>query len=70
MKKVQERSADDHSSTYTVSVVGVESRVMDEKISTLLNVDGSSALEVVCGGPGNWSENSRKFFQQKVLGWS
>jgi hypothetical protein len=44
-KKVQERSADQHSSAYHVSGVGVEGRVMDDK-SSIMNVDGSSGLKI------------------------
>jgi hypothetical protein len=50
-RKVQERYADHHSLTYLVSGVGVEGRIMDDK-SSIVHVDGSSALEVVCGAPG------------------
>ena len=71
MKKVQECSAGDHASTYLGCVVGVESRVMDNKIS-IQNVDGSSALEVECGrapdierklyvGPPDMEESSGHF---------
>jgi hypothetical protein len=49
-KNNQERSADQHSFTYIASGVGVEGRVMDDK-SSILYVDGSSPLEVVCGAP-------------------
>ena len=59
MEKFQERSADHHSSTYPVSGVGVEGRVMDDK-SSILNVDGASVLEVVCGAPGH-GRKFRKF---------
>jgi hypothetical protein len=59
MEKNQERSADDHSSTYVISGVGVEGRVMDDK-SSIPNEDGSSPLEVVCGAPGH-GRKFRKF---------
>ena len=59
MEKFQERSADHHSSTYVCSGVGVEGRVMDDK-SSILNEDGSSPLEVVCGAPGQGGK-FRKF---------
>jgi hypothetical protein len=52
IEKFQERSAEHHASTYGISAVGVEGRVMDDK-SSIFNVDGSSALEVVCGPPGH-----------------
>ena len=56
-KKVQERSADHHSSTYRSGGVGVEGRVMDDK-SSILNVDGSSFLKVGCGAPPRDIEES------------
>jgi hypothetical protein len=49
-KKVQERSADQHSFTYVISGVGVEGRVMDDK-SSIINVDGASVLESCMWGP-------------------
>jgi hypothetical protein len=51
IEKFQESSADDHSSTYPVSGVGVESRIMDDESSST-NVDPPSILNVVCGAPG------------------
>jgi hypothetical protein len=54
IEKFQERSAEHHASTYGISAVGVEGRVMDDK-SFILNVDGSSDLEVVWG-PGTWKK--------------
>jgi hypothetical protein len=62
-KKFQERSAGHHSSTYVMSGVGVEGRVMDDK-SSILNEDGSSALKVVCGAPGHRAKISVSSFSR------
>ena len=51
IEKFQERSADHHSSTYVIRSVGVEDRIMNDK-SSIINVDCSSVLKVVCGPPG------------------
>ena len=51
IEKFQEHSADHHLSTYVVSGIGDEGRIMDGK-SSILNVDCSSVLKVVCGPPG------------------
>jgi hypothetical protein len=59
IEKNQERSADHHSSTYPVHVVGVEGRIMDDK-SSFTNGDCPSELKVVCGPPGH-RENSGNF---------
>ena len=64
IEKFQERSADDHSSTYVISGVGVEGRIMDDKSSTI-NIDCSSALEVACGAP----EHGRKFRKFQLVGF-
>jgi hypothetical protein len=51
IEKIQETSADHHSSTYPVSAVGVKGRIMDGKIS-ITNVDCPSTLKVACPPPG------------------
>jgi hypothetical protein len=65
-RKVQERSADHHSSTYGISAVGVEGRVMDDK-SSIQNVDGSSVLQVACGAPGHRAKISESSFSRIIL---
>jgi hypothetical protein len=44
MEKFQGTSAEHHSSTYPVSGVGVEGRIMDDK-GSIRNVDGPSELK-------------------------
>ena len=65
MEKNQECSADHHSFTYIKnSEVGDERRTMNDK-SSILNVDGSSPLEVVCGAP----EHGGKFRKFQLVGF-
>jgi hypothetical protein len=71
VEKVQERSADHHSSTYIESGVGVEGRIMDDK-SSIKNVDGSTILEVACPPPGigarKIQESSQRSFGITYIG--
>jgi hypothetical protein len=47
IEKIQEISADHHSSTYAARSVGVEGRINDNKSSTI-EVDCPAILKVVC----------------------
>jgi hypothetical protein len=63
MEKNQKRPADQHSFTYVISGVGVESRVMDDK-SSILNVDGASELESCMWAPRELEQKSQRTVEE------
>ena len=68
IEKIQETSADHHSSTYLESAVGIEGRIMNDK-SSIIDVDCPSILKVACPPP-EFKRKLEILLLQKMLGWS